>query len=315
MRRRTRSADERFAGFMATARRRALPLRRSHRGRPGRIRVRRLDSGEACWYALSTFVLLLCCSNLSPRTAAAGAYRPPHARGTATPASYKREDEGGLAYNPTNGTNNFPSSGNGRTSPTFQSRGRRTIPGAATPDAAAPDADDGQSRRKKKEANKKKGRQDGSNANSGAATPVVEPPQPDPTPILAAAAAEVLSSDDKKRRALMKKLTAIDQLKVKKDNGEKLELTQYKKLERCAPVPRCWSARTDSHRNTQRGRDPQGAVGTRRWQVSGYPSLPWLPPRIFRCNSHTHHTRQTHSYSHRGSSVHRVSGALKRCCR
>lgn len=41
-----------------------------------------------------------------------------------------------------------------------------------------------------------------------------------------------LSSDDKKRRALMKKLTAIDQLKVKKDNGEKLELTQYKKLDR-----------------------------------------------------------------------------------
>lgn len=48
----------------------------------------------------------------------------------------------------------------------------------------------------------------------------------------AAAAAAALSPDDKKRRALMKKLTAIDQLKAKKAAGEKLELTQHKKLER-----------------------------------------------------------------------------------
>lgn len=46
------------------------------------------------------------------------------------------------------------------------------------------------------------------------------------------AAAASLSADDKKRRALMKKLTAIDQLKAKKAAGEKLELTQHKKLDR-----------------------------------------------------------------------------------
>lgn len=46
------------------------------------------------------------------------------------------------------------------------------------------------------------------------------------------AEAAALSSDDKKRRALMKKLTAIDQLKAKKAAGEKLELTQHKKLDR-----------------------------------------------------------------------------------
>lgn len=42
----------------------------------------------------------------------------------------------------------------------------------------------------------------------------------------------------------MKKLTAIEQLKVKKNNGEKLELTQHKKLERCAPPSpfRLWVA-------------------------------------------------------------------------
>ncbi|KAK4699480.1 translation initiation factor 2A, partial [Phenoliferia sp. Uapishka_3] len=166
--------------------------------------------------------------------APAGAYRPPHARGTATPTFFKREDEGGIAYNPTNGTNNFPSSGNGRTSPNFQSRGRRTIPGAAAPDAAPADGEDGKSRRKKKEANKKKG--DSSNGPSGAATPVVVEVVPEPINLAAVAAAEALSSDDKKRRALMKKLTAIDQLKTKKESGEKLELTQYKKLESEAEI-------------------------------------------------------------------------------
>lgn len=70
------------------------------------------------------------------------------------------------------------------------------------------------------------------------------PPAPEPVNLLAVAAAEALSSDDKKRRALMKKLTAIEQLKVKKNNGEKLELTQHKKLERCAPPSpfRLWVA-------------------------------------------------------------------------
>lgn len=59
-------------------------------------------------------------------------------------------------------------------------------------------------------------------ANGGAKEEVV---------VVVAPVVEELSSDDKKRRALMKKLTAIDQLKVKKDAGEKLELTQYKKLD------------------------------------------------------------------------------------
>lgn len=75
-------------------------------------------------------------------------------------------------------------------------------------------------------------------AGSGATTPQVVESNAFKTPMNAPVVAVVteaeaaLSSDDKKRRALMKKLTAIDQLKVKKDNGEKLELTQYKKLDR-----------------------------------------------------------------------------------
>lgn len=55
-------------------------------------------------------------------------------------------------------------------------------------------------------------------------------------PVAISEAEAALSSDDKKRRALMKKLTAIDQLKVKKASGEKLELTQHKKLDSEAEI-------------------------------------------------------------------------------
>lgn len=172
-------------------------------------------------------------SNRFHFTAAGGAYRPPHARGTLTPTLFKREDEGGLAYVPSNGSNLFPASSNGRTSPTFQSRGRRTIPGAATPTDSTVEVDtDGASRRKKKETNKGR-KNDSSAAHSGASTPaIVEVVAP--IPVLSAAAMQAeaaLTELDKKRRALMKKLMAIDQLKVKKASGEKLELTQHRKLE------------------------------------------------------------------------------------
>lgn len=99
---------------------------------------------------------------------------------------------------------------------------------------------EGGSRKKVKEGKKgknAKGGKDGGNG-SGANTPTTVESNAFKTPISngvkpveVVAVVEELSSDDKKRRALMKKLTAIDQLKVKKDNGEKLELTQHKKLD------------------------------------------------------------------------------------
>ena len=65
----------------------------------------------------------------------AGAYRPPGARGLATPAIFKREDEGGPTGNhtppraysrsPANGTPNGHHNGNGL------QNGRRHVPGAA----------------------------------------------------------------------------------------------------------------------------------------------------------------------------------------
>ncbi|POY70577.1 hypothetical protein BMF94_6492 [Rhodotorula taiwanensis] len=175
--------------------------------------------------------------------AAAGAYRPPHARGTVTSNIYKREDEGGAAYTGSNGADLFPHSrtANGAGNGGFSQRGaRRAIPGA--PPGAAPNAEDPLANRRKKKGGNKKGQQQDGGASpadsapgSGAATPLA-PPIPMVTEPIAPAAAEpdagnALSPEDKKRRAIVKKLTAIDQLKVKKASGEKLELTQHKKLE------------------------------------------------------------------------------------
>lgn len=213
---------------MAPSESRALPLRWSPRSRSFSWSFRRICRPRKACRCISPRTPSSCFADLARSTAAGGAYRPPHARGTLTPTLFKREDEGGLAYNPANGANNFPSSGNGRTSPSFQSRGRRTIPGAAAP-VAEEGAAEATSRRGKKKENQKK------NA-SGASTPLAAPVAAAPVPVAAAATLEAeaaaLSSDDKKRRALMKKLTAIDQLKAKKAAGEKLELTQHKKLDR-----------------------------------------------------------------------------------
>ncbi|TKA50047.1 hypothetical protein B0A53_06493 [Rhodotorula sp. CCFEE 5036] len=178
--------------------------------------------------------------------AAAGAYRPPHARGTVTSNIYKREDEGGAAYTGSNGADLFPHSrtANGAGNGGFSQRGnRRAIPGA--PPGAAPNAEDPLANRRKKKGGNKKGQQQAdasasdSAPGSGAATPSsLAPPVPhvapaaaEPTAAEVEAASGALSPEDKKRRAIVKKLTAIDQLKVKKAAGEKLELTQHKKLE------------------------------------------------------------------------------------
>ena len=61
----------------------------------------------------------------------AGAYRPPGARGTATPVHFKREDEGGAAHIVSNGTSNIGQNG-------FGSRPRRQVPGAETVDSLPP---------------------------------------------------------------------------------------------------------------------------------------------------------------------------------
>lgn len=92
----------------------------------------------------------------------AGAYRPPGARGLATPLHFKREDEGGAAHSVSNGQANIGPNGFGRP--------RRGVPGAefaeSTPAArsvpgAEPAGDDAKKNKKKrnKKPNQAEGRQ------------------------------------------------------------------------------------------------------------------------------------------------------------
>ena len=127
-----------------------------------------------------------------------GAYRPPHARGTATPAAFKREDEGGTPH--VNGTSNgIPSR-------------ERVVPGLAP---AEPKEEKKTRNRRKKEKSEK-----ATTAEQETPAPAVsEPPG--------------ISPDDlKKQRALLKKLRAIEELKLRQAGGEKLERTQEQKIEK-----------------------------------------------------------------------------------
>ncbi|GAA5922836.1 translation initiation factor 2A [Sporobolomyces koalae] len=178
-------------------------------------------------------------STPAPKPAATGgAYRPPHARGTLTPSVYKREDEGGAAYD-ANGANPFPRDNAREGNGGFAARNaRRGIPGAPPPGAPVNAEDPLANRRKKKGGDKKaKGNKGQQQQEDGSSTPASGTATPQPVPELAPPVPEVpavepsLSPEDKKRRAIVKKLTAIEQLKAKKAAGEKLELTQHKKLE------------------------------------------------------------------------------------
>ncbi|KPV78089.1 uncharacterized protein RHOBADRAFT_23040 [Rhodotorula graminis WP1] len=188
----------------------------------------------------STVALAPTTTQSAKPAAPSGAYRPPGARGTLTPNVYKREDEGGAAYSGSNGAVLFPhsQSANGAGTGGFGQRGaKKGVPGAPP---GAGQGEDPLANRRKKKGGKKGGQQqqqDGGDSSlapgSGAATPAPAP-EPAPVPALAPPIPVVeptLSPEDKKRRAIVKKLTAIEQLKVKKAQGEKLELTQHKKLD------------------------------------------------------------------------------------
>ena len=188
----------------------------------------------------------------------AGAYRPPGARGSSTPLAFKREDEGGAAYvsngNLSQGLH-FGGFGKGR---------QRDVPGAETVQDTGPASrkteadDDGLSRaaaknKKKREARKAKDNAEvvgpvhpSPNARSEPKPPgnTHEPPgqpaapgtmeSPPPTALQDAASPAVngaATPQEKKIRALLKKLRAIDDLKMRRAGGEKLEGTQIKKME------------------------------------------------------------------------------------
>ncbi|OLL22822.1 Eukaryotic translation initiation factor 2A [Neolecta irregularis DAH-3] len=134
-----------------------------------------------------------------------GAYRPPHARGSAVPLHYKREDEGGLAL-----ANGVVSSTNDM-----------SIPGAPELDKQL--SKNAQKNKKKREAAKK------TKETEQHVSEVVEPSQAMPADGLDLST--ISAEDGKKIRALTKKLKAVEDLKLRLANGDKLEATQVKKIE------------------------------------------------------------------------------------
>lgn len=146
----------------------------------------------------------------STPTKPAGAYRPPHARGTATPTLFKREDEGGLPQ--LNGLANGVST-------------QRVVPGMAP---AEPKEEKKPRRRAKKEKVQPTPEPTSATTESPAA-----PSAPELAAPAQEASAPTASPEDlKKQRALLKKLRAIEELKLRQAGGEKLEKTQEQKIEK-----------------------------------------------------------------------------------
>lgn len=200
----------------------------------------------------------------------AGAYRPPGARGQLTPLAFKREDQGGAAF-VREGVPGASMNGFGkprrRDIPGADPADEYLPPGAAPGGGVAlpPGADQSAEKlsksaaknKKKREAAKKaredgvpenqppanaptgpspdrksKGKNNGEPANgNGAATKPAAAPAPAPEPAPAPAQPVDPSAQDKKIRGLLKKMRAIDELKMRLAGGEKLEDTQMKKIQ------------------------------------------------------------------------------------
>ncbi|CAG8631419.1 13826_t:CDS:2, partial [Ambispora leptoticha] len=136
-----------------------------------------------------------------------GAYRPPHARGQATPDHFKREDETTLKS---------PTHQNGLKSVSTNATNAESLSKAAA--------------KNKKRAAKKKREENGS---SSSVASVVEPADvlitnnhSNNLPSSQSGTNTTLSETEKKIRNLTKKLRQIAELKERQTNGEKLEQTQ-----------------------------------------------------------------------------------------
>ncbi|KAG7086328.1 hypothetical protein E1B28_002291 [Marasmius oreades] len=194
-----------------------------------------------------------------PGAKPAGAYRPPGARGLATPAIFKREDEGGLPSSHPGSGANTPQRGYSP-APNASGRSGRYVPGAAPAangkqnghtnpsprpghprnDSSGKDKAEGRKRNK----GAKKGNNVEKNGN-GEERPSLELPLPPPpngdnvsvdieagliTPVTPGVDVS-LDPIAKKVRNLTKKLKAIEELKEKAKRGERLEATQVKKID------------------------------------------------------------------------------------
>ena len=147
-----------------------------------------------------------------------GAYRPPHARGlSAGPTTlYQKEMESKLNGIPAPVKNGFnPSSGRAR-----------VVPGAAAP--VEKESKSAAKNRKKREAKKEKDQESPAPEAAPTSAPSIAAQVPEVGLVLGG----VSSLEEKKTRSLLKKLRAIEQLKMKQAVGEPLEDTQLSKIKK-----------------------------------------------------------------------------------
>ncbi|KAJ6157296.1 hypothetical protein N7470_004888 [Penicillium chermesinum] len=228
----------------------------------------RVDNGIRIWHVSGGLMYNEDMNELLP-VKPAGAYRPPGARGQLTPLAFKREDQGGAAF-VRDGVPGASMNGFGkprhRTVPGAEPAEEYLPPGAAPGGGVAlPPGADGQGEKlsksaaknkKKREAAKKakeeenapppnaptgpspdrnrnRGKNNGSpvNGNAGAKQASAPASAPAPNPTSAPAPPIDSSAQDKKIRGLLKKIRAIDELKMRLAGGEKLEDTQMKKIQ------------------------------------------------------------------------------------
>jgi translation initiation factor 2A len=184
-----------------------------------------------------------------------GAYRPPGARGLATPSIFKREDEGGAPRQPTS------AHASGTTTPTKGVHHRGLPPGAVGYGQLAngnglngrrhlpgPSASDPADKKNRKRKGGKKENAENGDAGEGTIAPPLnshtvnntqanggEPAEPIETPSSPVPESSpqdgVLNATAKKIRNLNKKLKAIEELKEKAKRGDRLEATQVRKIE------------------------------------------------------------------------------------
>ncbi|KAH3679209.1 hypothetical protein WICPIJ_008678 [Wickerhamomyces pijperi] len=184
--------------------------------------IRGLDENPAPHQSAIDYVL----ANPTKSTAGAskpkGAYRPPHARGNGAAAAptqslYQRELNSSMGSLSMNGS----SSSIGSTATgAFKARPReRVVPGAQP--VVEKESKAAAKNRKKREAKK---------AAAAAVDPSEKPASPAPKEEEELIAGGVQSLEEKKIRALLKKLRAIEQLKMKQAGGESLEDTQILKI-------------------------------------------------------------------------------------
>ncbi|KAK6464793.1 eukaryotic translation initiation factor eIF2A-domain-containing protein [Scheffersomyces coipomensis] len=172
-------------------------------------------------------------------TKPAGAYRPPHARNSAASSSstslYQKELlQKGIS--PVSSTVPIPQPQKNGINP---SSGRsRVVPGAAPIEVK--ESKSAIKNRKKREAKKLSSSTSGSSiasqldeSNSQTSTAPTTPTPSTPVVIeVASVVGGVISLEEKKIRSLLKKLRAIEQLKMKQATGEALEDTQVSKIKK-----------------------------------------------------------------------------------